>query len=264
MSQRITAKNLELVITKNREIASEIDDYVNVVWKEHNPNKITSSPQLAFDILYRYGLIQTPIEDPIWSGAIFVRNGKKIPAINSAMPRANQYFTAWHEVYHLLFDRVSFDHMIGADTFVEERKAEYFASQMLLGDVFLYFCNLNEMDFESKIFYCMSLYGAPYKAVLISLYDEAVNKGINDVRDEVVNCFDRHYTDLPEKFQRLGLDDSIVRPSFVINPGIAAMRMEDAAAENEEVTYHNSHKGFMLRTLGEIRELAEGQDVQNS
>lgn len=36
--------------------------------------------------------------------------GKRIPLINTALPRANQYFTAWHEIYHLLFDEVSFDH----------------------------------------------------------------------------------------------------------------------------------------------------------
>lgn len=260
MSQRITADELELVATKNREIASEIKEYAKTVWEEHNPNKIISSPQLALDILYKYGLIQTPIEDPYWSGAIFVRNGKKIPAINTAMPRVNQYFTAWHEVYHLLFDKVSFDHMIENDTFVEERKAECFASKMLLGEVFQYFCQLGEMEFESRVFFCMSLFRAPYKAVLISLYEEAADKGMAGVMEEIIRCFDRRYSDLPDRFQELGLDDSIVRPSFVINPGVAAIRMTEAAAENKGVTYHDSNKAFMLRTLGEIKDLTEGHD----
>ena len=53
-----------------------------------------------------------PIEDKYWSGAIYVKEGKIIPVINTALPRANQYFAAWHEIYHLLFDKVSFDHII--------------------------------------------------------------------------------------------------------------------------------------------------------
>ena len=57
-------------------------------------------------------------------------NGKRIPLINTALPRANQYFTAWHEIYHLLFDEVSFDHLIESETLMEERKAEYFAALM--------------------------------------------------------------------------------------------------------------------------------------
>lgn len=74
-------------------------------------------------------------------------NGKRIPLINTALPRANQYFTAWHEIYHLLFDEVSFDHLIEAETLMEERKAEYFAALMLLGKLMPYFEGLKEMDF---------------------------------------------------------------------------------------------------------------------
>ena len=72
---------------------------------------LDSPIQLALQILRPYGLIQLPIDNRYLSGAIFVRDGKRIPLINTALPRANQYFTAWHEIYHLLFDEVSFDHL---------------------------------------------------------------------------------------------------------------------------------------------------------
>ena len=115
-----------------------------------------------------------PIDNPFWSGAIFVKNGKKIPVINTALPRANQYFTAWHEIYHLIYDKVSFSHIIETETVMEERKAEYFASLMLLGNLLPYYTELSEMDFLSKIFHCMDAFAAPYKAVLIALYESAV------------------------------------------------------------------------------------------
>ena len=90
---------------------------------------------MALQILRPYGLIQLPIDNHYLSGAIFVRDGKRIPLINTALPRANQYFTAWHEIYHLLFDEVSFDHLIESEILMEERKAEYFAALMLLGNL---------------------------------------------------------------------------------------------------------------------------------
>ena len=45
--------------------------------------KVASGPQLALLILQGFGLIQMPIEDKFWSGAIFVKSGKRIPACKS-------------------------------------------------------------------------------------------------------------------------------------------------------------------------------------
>ena len=53
---------------------------------------------------------------------------------------------------------------------MEERKEEYFSSCMLLQGVDRYFKELPSMDFMSKILYCMSAFQVPYKAMLISLY----------------------------------------------------------------------------------------------
>lgn len=136
--------------------------------------KVASRSQLALLILQGLGLIQMPIEDKFWSGAIFVKNGKIIPVFNTALPRANQYLAAWHEIYHLIFDKVSFDHFIEKDNTMEERKAESFAASMLLVGVDRYFVELPEMDFTSKIFLCMFTFQAPYKAVLVSLYEYAI------------------------------------------------------------------------------------------
>ena len=34
-----------------------------------------------------------------------------------------EMFTAWHEIYHLIFDKVSFDYFIETDNILEERNS---------------------------------------------------------------------------------------------------------------------------------------------
>ena len=106
MSEFITASNIDQVIRKNREIAEEVSSLALTLRTNHSVMMVASVPQLALLILQGYGLVQIPIEDRYWSGAIYVKDGKRIPVINTALPRANQYFTAWHEIYHLLHLRL--------------------------------------------------------------------------------------------------------------------------------------------------------------
>ena len=84
MSELITAQNLELVIDKNHEIKEEV--LAQAIRLQTNPSimKVASAPQLALLILQGFGLIQMPIEDKYWSGAIFVKDEKIIPVINTA------------------------------------------------------------------------------------------------------------------------------------------------------------------------------------
>ena len=104
MSEIISASNIDLVIQKNMEIAEEVSAQALKLQTNTSIMRVASMPQLALLILQGFGLIQMPIEDKYWSGAIYVKEGKLIPVINTALPRANQYFAAWHEIYHLLFD----------------------------------------------------------------------------------------------------------------------------------------------------------------
>lgn len=78
MSELITVQNLDLVIKKNREIKKEI--LTQTIMLQTNPTimKVASAPQLALLILQGFGLIQMPIEDKFWSGAIFVKDRKVI------------------------------------------------------------------------------------------------------------------------------------------------------------------------------------------
>lgn len=252
MSELITAGNMDLVIKKNCEIKDEV--LAQAIKLQMNPAtvKVSSVSQLALLILQEFGLVQMPIEDKFWSGAIFVKNGKIIPVLNTALPRTNQYFAAWHEIYHLIFDRVSFDHFIETDNTLEERKAECFAACMLLNGVDCYFTKLPEMDFISKIFRCMATFQAPYKAVLISLYEYAVQSENEKLGSRIKEVFDLQLDDLPDRFRILGLDDSLVNPSYVINTSFLQERIRKNKNANPELNYHKDNEEFLVNIMTEI------------
>lgn len=253
MSEIITSANLDTVIQMNREIEHEVT--AQAMRLQTNPSimKVASMPQLALLILQGYGLIQMPIEDRYLSGAIYVKDGKQIPMINTALPRANQYFTAWHEVYHLIFDQISFDHFIENNQMVEERKAEYFASKMLLQGVELYFTGLSDMDNLQRAFFCMSVFQAPYKAVLISLYEYALKSGNDTLKRWILDSFDLRIDDIAERFRELGLDDSLVLPSYVVNTSYLMGRIREQKIKFPDLKYHAENEEYLENVLREIR-----------
>ena len=181
--------------------------------------------------------------------------------INTALPRANQYFTAWHEIYHLLFDEVSFDHLIESEILMEERKAEYFAALMLLGNLMPYFEGLKDMDFQAKAFQCMNAFQSPYKAVLISLYESAVKNGNTAIAEEVKENFDVQVEDIAQRFRDLGLDDSLVRPSYVVNVSPLQEKINKTIRNEPEVEYHKDNEAFLKTVLSEFKMLTGEADA---
>lgn len=252
MSEIITAANIDLVTKKNSEIRDEVLEQAIQLQMNSAIMKGASRPQLALLILQRFGLIQMPIEDKFWSGAIFVKKRKIIPVLNTALPRANQYFAAWHEIYHLIFDKVSFDHFIEKENTMEERKAECFAASILLSGVDRYFIELPDIDFVSKIFHCMSAFQAPYKAVLVSLYEYAIQSKNETLAKKIKEVFDLEFEDMPQRFQELGLDDSLVKPSYVINISALRERIRKSKSSNPELNYHKDNEEFLINIMKEL------------
>lgn len=257
MSEKITALNIDTVVKRNLEIKEDIQKEARQFLSTGNYGGLQSKPQLALTILKSYGLIQLPVNDSFWSGALFVVEGKTVPVINTALPRANQYFASWHEIYHIFFDKVGTDHFIETETTTDERKADYFASFMLLTGVMDYFSGLSNMEFLSKVFNCMSVFQAPYKAVLISLYEEAVQSENENLKTLVKENFDRHFDDLPTVFRELGLDDSLVCPSYVINCDQLKNKMTGRAEKEPDLDYHKDNARYLESVIKEIIILTE-------
>lgn len=259
MSERITAENLDQVIQKNREIRMDIERCSRLVFTNFNRMMVSSPPQLAIQLLKTYGVIQMPIDNPYFSGAIFVKEDRRIPFINTALPRVNQYFAAWHELYHLLFDEVSFDHLIEPETTMEERKAEYFASRMLLGNLTAYFSELPEdMDFCSKVYNCMAVFQTPYKSVLIALYETAAQMENRVLMDMVKDKFDCVHRNIAECFVELGLDSTLVLPSYVVDVSSLRSKIREYERERPDLGYHRDNEQFLEGIVKEIRMAAGG------
>ena len=246
-----------MVISKNREIRQEIadDNYRLMLMENEELSWNIPASRLGFLLLQKHGLILFPVEDSYWSGCIFVKDGKRIPVINTAQPRVNQYFTAWHEVYHLFFDRVSFDHPIDSEITLAERKAENFAASNLLSGVSQYFSSLPEMDFVSKIFLSMSTFQAPYKAVLIALYEFALEEENDSLCTLIKTHFDDHFDDLPDRFRMMGLDDDLVLPSYTINVNYLKDKIRERASERPDLRYNKTNQESLDNTLEQVHSL---------
>lgn len=115
-----------------------------------------------------------------------------------------------------------------------------------------YFIELPEIHFVSKIFYCMSAFQAPYKAVLVSLYEYAIQSENEMLCNRIKEVFDLQFADLPNRFRMLGLDDSLVSSSYVINISSLRDRIKKAKDANPELHYHQDNEEYLKNIMTEI------------
>lgn len=253
--ERITIDNLDKTIEKNFEIEAEVREQIKYMEKYLKKYRIHSPEKLAFQILKENNLIRLPIPDSDWGGAIYeLPNGCKIPIINTAQPRLYQFFICWHEVYHLTEESFKNNdtHFISTrDLYLSERKADYFASQMLIGeDVYKYYHQLkNEHElFIDRIACCMDVFKAPYKAILIQLYEIA--KRFDDlVLQETVKKnfdFDLDSKQWEEKFNELLLDDTLVKPTYIVDFSELKRKIIKMSKQNDDVELFLDNKEFLL------------------
>lgn len=260
MSELITSKNLDEVVQKNKSIESMIINLTNDFTVRYNQSRVSSREKLALSILKEHHLIQIPIEDEFWGGAIIVRGFLKIPVINTAQPRVYQYFVAWHEVYHLLYDNnlSSETHDICIDLNMNERMADYFAAQMMVGNVYDFYHSLEDTNLIDRVIKCMDVYKAPYKAVLIQLYEETVTKYNNiDLKNEILKYFDLRPENLVQKFEELELDSELVKPTNMVSMGGLEKEVRKAIKEKSNVSYHKDNYNFLNELKAQIESIKE-------
>ncbi|WP_186306567.1 ImmA/IrrE family metallo-endopeptidase [Siminovitchia fortis] len=246
----LTFDDLPEVIEVNKLIASEIHMKVDQYLKNDHPkgwNKIDGAKR--FIEQNHHCLIEAPINDLTLGGFIrIINNDKLICYINSAQPRMYQNFVVFHELYHLLYSPKQLDdlHLIeaGMDNRSEERKADYFASLLLLNEHELrsFFTGLKDQKkpLHTKILLCMAAFKAPYKAVLIRMYE------LNLITAEHLKDFFDKKVNFHDEFCKLGMDPYILEPSDVIN----FKSLEDLMVQNPlpEIAQTSN-----LKVFGEIQ-----------
>ena len=98
----------------------------------------------------------------------------------------------------------------------------------------------------------MSAFQATYKSVLVSLYEYAIQSENETLEKRIKEVFDLEFEDMPQRFQELGLDDSLVKPSYVINTSSLQERIRKSKIANPELNYHKDNEEFLINIMKEI------------
>ena len=85
------------------------------------------------------------------------------------------------------------------------------------------------------------------EAVLVSLYEYAIQSENEKLCGKIKEVFDLQFDDLPNRFRRLGLDDSLVCPSYVINTSFLQEKIKRTRDENPELRYHEDNEEYLIR-----------------
>ena len=216
----ITFEDLPQLFKKNKEIQSEVHMAVNQYIQSYHPKGWNRIDGVKKYIEQNHHLIEVPIQDLTFGGFIRITNTKKnICYINSAQPRMYQNFVLFHELYHLITINETLGklHLIEADIDNRsgERKADYFSSLLLLDEhelrAFFTGPENEEETLFIKVLLCMNAFKAPYKAILIRLYE------LNLIEIEDLEALFDKKVNFIEEFQSLGKDTYILEASNVTN-----------------------------------------------
>ena len=102
----------------------------------------------------------------------------------------------------------------------------------------------------------MSVFQVPYKAVLVSLYESAVYEKNESLKEQIKRIFDYRFSNLPEQFRAIGLDDSLVLPSYVVNVSALQKKIRRKEEENPELRYHKENEHFLENIRNEAEMIA--------
>lgn len=253
---RITSVQLDETIALNTQLERQISEHISFIEKRLIKWRSLPIEEQAYTILKGHDLIEIPIPDENWGGAIRkFSNGKMVPIINTAQPRLYQYFIYWHEIYHLTEDDEMMEHGVDYEITTEfdlnERRADYFASQMIFGrhDLYDYYHSQKHDDFLVRIAHCMKSFKAPYKAVLIQLYQLATYNKNDRLQEQIKLYFDKHWSvqEWSTIFQENSLDDSLIQPSLITNLSPIKQAIQEEITQHPDVELYRDNMKVVVQ-----------------
>lgn len=168
--------DLPQVMEENKENKLEVENLMRKYLQHYHPKGWTMIEGAKKYIATQHFLIEAPIQDQSLGGFIRSTDTERyICYVNTYQPRNYQNFSLFHELYHLisLQERNQKLHIVhaGLDKSQTERKADYFASLLLIDqhELMNFYTSFetNDETALNKIFLCMSRFKAPFKAILI-------------------------------------------------------------------------------------------------
>lgn len=217
----IIKEDLKRILELNKCIDSEIKTIVKKDFLNFYDENITIIQNINLKMEEEFNIIKYPINNKELGGFVYKTDNNLFCFINSNQPRNFQNFVLIHEYYHIIHDHNLEKNKIDAILLNEEesinlleRKANYYASLMLLESLrenYNKFIIDRKFTLKETLCYLIDLYKVPKKTILIRLFELGC---INF--DELYNNFNNDIDDLKEKFNKLGLDISILEPSNVV------------------------------------------------
>ena len=87
---------------------------------------------------------------------------------------------------------------------------------------------------------------------IISLYEYALKSANEGLKDKIKGVFDLKFDDMPKRFRSLGLDDSLVLPSNVINITPLQEKIRLKEKMNPELSYHKDNEDYLENIIKEM------------
>ena len=95
----------------------------------------------------------------------------------------------------------------------------------------------------------------------LGIDESAVKNGNTAIAEEVKENFDVQVEDIAQRFRDLGLDDSLVRPSYVVNVSPLQEKINKTIRNEPEVEYHKDNEAFLKTVLSEFKMLTGEADA---
>ena len=100
---------------------------------------------------------------------------------------------------------------------------------------------------------------AQFDCLAKKVIKRAVMKGYRDMkRREKREC---SFSDLADRFRKLGLDDNLVRPSYVINVGILQAKIQERIKQDPDLNYNYENEQFLSNIIREANLMMEEKDA---
>ena len=96
---------------------------------------------------------------------------------------------------------------------------------------------------------------------LIALYESAVQNENQKLMSLIKENFDNSFSDLADRFRKLGLDDNLVRPSYVINVGILQAKIQERIKQDPDLNYNYENEQFLSNIIREANLMMEEKDA---
>jgi len=253
------------IVEFNKNNTIKIDDKIDCFlseWQSNRTSFLLNFNNCLFDVFYKMNVlvIIIPLDDNEIGAVTYKGNKYNYLILNSSLPYVNNKFSLAHELYHLYFQKDSFNSKIelGNDQYIyepNELEANCFAGMLLMPESLFrntFIVKKNEHnDLKNTIASLSSFFSVPFMAVLIRALElDLVN--ISELDD---TYFSMTNEELISIFDDLLLDSKILKSSNDDNTEILFKAMKKVG--NKNVDNEFIKESFLNKCISNCKRIIE-------